>query len=163
MNTRRISSAIFVLSAAISLLSAGVPGSVPAGPNSTALDSNLALGTWKFTGKDKAGVVWTGNLVIAKADPNTVNPDRCVAQGDLKIENADGAGKGIFSGIQFDSAKRLVILGEDSDYGGTVYTAVLSADGKSLTKGVWKETDRLTADKKKPIISEGKWSATLAD
>jgi hypothetical protein len=76
-----------------------------------------------------------------------------------RIETADGAGKGANPPIAYDPATRVFTMGAESDYGGSVYTAVLSPDGKSLTKGAWKETERSSDEKEKRVVSEGVWSA----
>jgi hypothetical protein len=44
-------------------------------------------------------------------------------------------------------------MGAESDYGGSVYTAVLSPDAKRLTRGVWKETERSSDEKEKRTVS----------
>ena len=142
---------------------AGTPGVDPSWRQASGQDFSPAFGTWKFMGKDKTGVVWTGKLVIEKLNPEWINPQVYVAGGKIAIENADGAGKGLDAGVAYDPVTRVITIGEDSDYGGAVYTAVISPDWKSLTKGVWRETDRLTDDKKKPVTSEGEWSATRVE
>lgn len=75
-------------------LAAGVAGFVPAGPQAVSLGPGLGFGTWAFTGKDKAGVVWTGTLGIEKLDASQFDPQKYIAQGNLRIENAGGDGKG---------------------------------------------------------------------
>jgi hypothetical protein len=145
------------------LLAAGVPGASRAGQPAGTGVSDLGFGNWKFTGKDKAGVVWTGTLGIEKLDTDQFDPQKYVAQGNLRIETADGSGKGANPPIQYDPATRVFTMGAESDYGGSVYTAVLSPDGKRLTKGVWKETERGSDEKEKRVVSEGEWSATRID
>ena len=141
-------------------LAAGVAGFVPAGPQAVSLGPGLGFGTWAFTGKDKAGVVWTGTLGIEKLDASQFDPQKYIAQGNLRIENAGGDGKGATPPIRYDPATRVFTMGAESDYGGAVYTAVLSPDGKRLTKGTWRETDRSSNEKEKRVVSEGEWSAT---
>lgn len=126
-------------------------------------DLGPSVGTWKLTAKDKAGVAWTGKLVIEKLDPKEYDPKKFVAVTNLEMENADGATRGTYAPMRYDPATRVVTIGEDSDYGGTVYTAVLSPDGKALTDGVWKETERRSDEKEKRVRSEGEWSATRAE
>jgi hypothetical protein len=141
-------------------LAAGVAGSVPAGPQAVSLGPGLGFGTWAFTGKDKAGVGWTGTLGIEKLDESQFDPQKYIAQGNLRIESVGGDGKGANPPIRYDPATRVFTMGAESDYGGAVYTAVLSPDGKRLTKGTWRETDRSSNEKEKRVVSEGEWSAT---
>jgi hypothetical protein len=135
-------------------------GFVPAGPQAVSLGPGLGFGTWAFTGKDKAGVVWTGTLGIEKLDASQFDPQKYIAQGNLRIESAGGDGKGANPPIRYDPATRVFTMGAESDYGGAVYTAVLSPDGKRLTKGTWRETERWSNEKEKRVVSEGEWSAT---
>jgi len=144
-------------------LAAGVAGSVPAWPRAVSQGPGLGFGTWAFTGKDKAGVVWTGTLGIEKLDASQFDPQKYIAQGNLRIENAGGDGKGANPPIRYDPATRVFTMGAESDYGGAVYTAVLSPDGKRLNKGTWRETDRSSNEKEKRVVSEGEWSATLIE
>jgi hypothetical protein len=149
----------------IILLAFAVPvflaaGVAAAGQKAPARDPDLGFGSWTFTGKDKAGVVWAGTLAIEKLDAGQFDPEKYIAQGDLRIESADGGGKGANPPIGYDPATRVFTMGAESDYGGAVYTAVLSPDGKRLTKGTWRETERWSNEKEKRVVSEGEWSAT---
>lgn len=162
MIPRRIAFATVILLAfaAPLILAAGVPGAVRAGQPAGTGVSDLGFGNWKFTGKDKARVVWTGTLGIEKLDADQFDPQKYIAQGNLRIETAEGSAKGANPPIRYDPATRVFTMGAESDYGGAVYTAVLSPDGKRLTKGVWKETERGSDEKEKRVVSEGIWSAT---
>jgi hypothetical protein len=166
MISRRLSVIIIValtLGAPL-VLAAGASGAALAGQQPVGQDNGPAFGNWKYTGKDKAGVVWTGTLVIEKLDPQQFNPQKYIAVGDIRSENPDGSsGKGLRAAIQYDPATRVVMIGEDSDYGGAVYTAVLSPDGKTLSNGVWRETERGSDEKEKLVTSEGEWSATRVE
>ncbi len=133
-----------------------VLAAAPAGQK--AQTTGLEFGKFTFTGKDKAGVTWTGTLIIEKTDANMFNPQKYVAEGRLDIQGSDGSGKGALTPITYDAVTRAFKLGEESEYGSMVFKAVLSADGKSLTKGTWKETEQ--GDK---VIGEGEWSATRTD
>ena len=135
-------------------------GSVTAGPQAVSQGPGLSFGTWAFTGKDKAGVVWTGTLGIEKLDASQFDPQEYAAQGNLRIESAGGDGKGANPPIRYDPSTRVFTMGAESDYGGAVYTAVLSPDGKRLTNGTWRETERSSNEKEKRVVSEGEWSAT---
>ena len=89
MIARRIAvvTAILLAFAAPLLLAAGAPGAVQAGQPTGAGGSDLGFGSWKFTGKDKSGVVWTGTLVIEKLDADQFDPQKYIAQGNLRIES----------------------------------------------------------------------------
>ncbi len=162
MIVRRIAvvTVILLTFAAPLILAAGTPGAVRAEQPAGAGVSDLGFGNWNFTGKDKAGVVWTGTLGIETLDTSMFDPQKYIAQGNLRIESADGGGKGAIPPVQYDPATRVFTMGAESDYGGSVYTAVLSPDGKRLTQGVWKETERGSDEKEKRVVSEGEWSAT---
>jgi hypothetical protein len=153
---------LFALAAPL-FLAAGGAGSVPAWPRAVSQSPGLGFGTWAFTGKDKAGVVWKGTLGIEKLDASQFDPQEYIAQGNLWIESAGGEAKGANPPIRFDPATRVFTMGGESDYGGAVYTAVLSPDGKRLTKGTWRETEWSSSDKQKHLVSEGEWSATLIE
>lgn len=157
MNTRRVNFAVFVLLVSAPFLPL-LSGAAPSGP-----DQDLGFGTWNFTGNDKAGTVWKGTLVIEKPDRSMFDSPKAIAQGNLQIEASDGRALGALTPIQYDSATRLVTMGGDSDYGGTVYTAVLSADGKRLTKGTWREMEWISETGTKRLASEGEWSATKVE
>jgi len=159
MNTRRVISAAVALVAFAPLLLLAA-GAVPAGPRAAGRDQDLGFGTWEFTGKDKAGTVWKGSLVVEKPDRSMFESPQAIAQGNLQLEAADGRGLGALTPIQYDPATRIVTMGGESDYGGTTYTAVLSTDGKRLTKGTWRETEWVSETKTKRLVSEGEWSAT---
>jgi len=140
------------------LLVAAAAGPRPAGP-----DQDLGFGTWEFTGQDKTGTVWKGSLVIEKADRNMFESPEVIAQGNLQIAAADGSGLGALTPVQYDPAKRIVTMGGEGDYGGTTFTAVLSADGKRMTKGTWREVEWVSETKTKRLVREGEWSATRVE
>lgn len=152
-----------IVSAAPFHLADGAPGRVPGGPQAAVGATELGFGSWEFTGRDKAGAAWTGKLIVEKVDAGMFDPQKYVAQGRLDISSADGSGKGALAPVKYDSATRVFTMGGESDYGGQVYTAVLSADGKSLDKGTWRETERLSSEKTKRLVSEGEWSAKRID
>ena len=157
MSTRRLAVVTLVLFAlAVPLAVAVQAGQKPAA-------GDLGFGKWNFAGKDKTGAVWTGPLVIEKPDTNMFDPQQYIAQGNLQIKNADGGGKGALSPIAYDPGTRAFTMGGISKYGGSVYTAVLSPDGKSLLKGTWKEAEYLSDTKTTRVVSEGEWSATRVD
>jgi hypothetical protein len=155
MSSRRTAFAALVLigfAAPLILSAALLAGQKPA------QNGGLDFGKWTFTGKDKAGRTWTGTLIVEKVDTGMFDAKKYAAQGRLDIQASDGSGNGVLTPITFDPATRAFQLGVDSEYGSMVFKAALSADGKSLTKGTWKETER---DYK--VIGEGEWSAMRID
>jgi hypothetical protein len=136
---------------------------VAAGPRPAGPDQGLGFGTWEFTGQDKTGTAWKGTLVIEKPDRNMFESPTVIAQGNLQLEAADGSGLGALTPIQYDPEKRIVTMGGEGDYGGTTFTAVLSADGKRLTKGTWREIEWVSETKTKRLVREGEWSATRTE
>ncbi len=150
--------------AALALLAlAGLPA-LAALPQAKA--SGPAIGsTWAFTGKDSKGVAWTGKIEFAKLDTSMFEPGQHYCSANLDLQDANGGGMGAATFTDFDPATRVVTIGGESDYGGSVYTAILSADGKSLKSGKWLSTERSSEEKEqnkpKRVLSEGTWSATL--
>jgi hypothetical protein len=117
-----------------------------------------ALGDWKYTGTDKAGVVWTGTLRLSEVDLNRVPSGRFYCMAQLK-EKAGDRERGVDSGATWDASTRVLSFGNENPYtGGVTYSATLSADGKALTRGKLRETDR---DKK--VLNSGEWSATIPE
>lgn len=120
--------------------------------------SGPSLGKWAFTGKDSAGVVWTGTLVIEKLDPNRFDTNKYHSMCILAVKSASSE-KGVEAPCRYDPASRALSFSTGiSEI--TSYAAVLSADGKSLTEGQW------TASKKggqagMTVVSAGTWSAAL--
>lgn len=121
-----------------------------------------AFGKWQFTGKDSAGVVWTGTLAIEKLDLNRFNTNKYHFMCNLEVQSAS-TGRGVEAPGTYDPAARAVSFSTGiSEI--TSYTAVLSPDGKSLTQGKWTVTKK--ADKKSGqagmiVVSAGTWSAKL--
>lgn len=125
----------------------------------TSSEADDPMGTYAFTGKDKAGVEWTGTLIIGQVDTSMFDPQKFPFGAHLDISNADGGGKGMDTCVTFDLETRLVTIGADSKYGGSVYTATLSADGTNLADGKWVETE-WSSDTGKRVASEGTWTAS---
>lgn len=136
---------------------------VAAGPRPAGPDQGLGFGTWEFAGKDKTGTAWKGTLVIEKPDRNMFESSNVFAQGNFQLEAADGSGLGALTPVQYDPVKRVVTMGGEGDYGGTTFTAVLSADGKRMTKGTWREVEWVSETKTKRLVREGEWSATRVE
>jgi hypothetical protein len=160
MNTRRVVFTIAALLASATLLASAAG---PAGRPPARDGQDLGFGTWEFTGKDKTGTVWKGSLVIEKPDSSMFESPQAIAQGRLQLEAADGRGLGALTPIQYDPATRVVTMGGESKYGGTTYIAVLSADGKRLTKGTWREMEYVSETKTTRLASEGEWSAVRSE
>jgi hypothetical protein len=116
-----------------------------------------ALGDWKYTCKDKDGVVWAGTLRLSEVDLNKVPSGRVYCMAHLEEEVGD-RGRGFDGGATWDASTRVLSFGDANPYtGGVTYSATLSADGTALTQGKRRETDR---DKK--VLNSGEWSATKA-
>ncbi len=120
-----------------------------------------AFGKWEFTGKDNTGVTWTGSLTIAKMDPDILDPQKYPWMCDLDVSPSDPSKgtKGLQAGCEWDAGARTLTFGKAWPPT-NVYTAVLSADGKSLAQGKW--TDR-SFDAKRgdvgPVTGSGQWTA----
>jgi hypothetical protein len=115
-----------------------------------------SLGKWAFTGKDTAGVVWTGALVIEKLDQDRFDTNKYHSMCILAVKSASSE-NGVEAPCRYDPATRAVSFSTGiSEI--TSYAAVLSPDGTSLTEGKW------TKAKKggQAAVSAGTWSAKLA-
>jgi hypothetical protein len=111
------------------------------------------------------GLGAVGEAELGHFDPSSNDYSWVKLSGSYEIVSLYGNiavvdGKGANPPIRYDPATRVFTMGAESDYGGAVYTAVLSPDGKRLTKGTWRETDRSSNEKEKRVVSEGEWSAT---
>jgi len=112
------------------------------GNQSTPAKSGPTLGKWKFTAKETSGVVWTGTLILSKIDPQRFSPDKYHSLCNIEAVSTKG-GLGVEHPAAYDPSTRVLSLGhEGGNWGGSTYTAVLSADGKKLEKGKWKQSDR---------------------
>jgi hypothetical protein len=118
--------------------------------------SGPAFGEWTFTAKDSAGLVWTGELTLSKADPTQVrDAEKYHSLCNLGAVS-DRGGLGVEHPGTYDASTRTFTFGTEG--GGSLFTAVLSADGKRLEKGTWKQTDR-DFESDKLVVSIGEWSA----
>jgi hypothetical protein len=106
------------------------------------------LGKWSFTGKDGAGVQWTGTLTVGKLDQDTLSQGKYSNSCDLDVSSGN-SGKGVSGACLYDGRTKTLTFA--SDWGPSQYsiTAVLTSDGKSLTQGRWVDSTGL-----------GTWSAT---
>ena len=119
-------------------------------------DSGPAFGKWQFTGKDNAGVVWTGTLTIEKLDPNRFDTVKYQFMCVLETKSANSE-NGVSAPGRYDQAAHSLSFSTGISQI-TSYTAVLSADGKSLTQGKWTVTKKAG----NTVVSSGTWSAKLA-
>jgi len=132
-------------------------GSLPTGDK-----SGPALGKWKFTSKETSGVVWTGTLTLSKLDPERFSADKYYALCNIEATSTKG-GLGVEHPAKYDPSTRALSFGEEGNWGGSTYTCVLSADGKKLEKGKWRQSDRDFDSKKLVVVSSGDWSAELTE
>ena len=136
------------------------------GQQQSAKNSNgPALGKWEFTGKDNTGVAWTGTLAIEKLDPNLFDAKKYHSMCILEVQSADPSQgtRGVGAPCSYDPGTRAVSFSTGVS---TIhsYAAVLSGDGRSLTRGKWTESKN---DAKKSgqsgmsAVRTGDWSAKL--
>lgn len=149
MHTYRVVLAI----AAVVALSAALA------PSAAAADGP-ALGKWAFTGKDNTGLVWTGTLMIEKLDPSRFDASRYHSMCDLNMESTDESKgtKGVGAPCTFDAQKRTISFTAGASRV-WVFSAVVSADGKSISNGKWARTN--ASDNS--VIETGEWSAKLGN
>jgi hypothetical protein len=102
----------------------------------TTADPNRLLGKWNFIGKDCRGKEWSGTLNITKLDADTLKLGQYSNSCDLSVESGN-AGRGVAGACLYDGKTKVLTF--SSDFGPSQYsiTAMLSADGKSLTQGKW--------------------------
>jgi hypothetical protein len=105
------------------------------------------LGKWEFTGKDSAGVAWSGTLTIGELDRSGYgeNPPPFSHRCEFDLRSGDSS-QGVDTPCLYDSQTRKLSAGDTPPH---VYTALLSADGTMLTQGRWGEGDP----------AKGTWSA----
>jgi hypothetical protein len=72
----------------------------------------------------------------------------------LETESKDSS-YGLEAPCVWDPVKREVSFGT----GNAVYTAILSADGKSMTQGKWTESEKDFHTRKVTVTNTGVWSA----
>ena len=152
--------ALTILCAAYSL--AGSAGSSDGQPPAATSGSGPSLGAWQFTGKDSAGVVWTGALTIEKLDPNRFDTNKYHFMCNLEVRSASSE-NGVGAPGRYDPTVRALSFSTGKSQI-TSYTAVLSPDGKSLTHGKWtvsKQDNKKGGQAGMTIVSSGTWPAKL--
>lgn len=117
------------------------------------------LGKWEFTGKDNKGLAWTGTLTIEKPDPQNFDVDRFHSMCSLEVESKDPnqGGRSVSAPCTYDKAIRAVAFSTGVS-NLSAYTAILSADSKSLTQGKWTESEKSRQSGTK-VLRTGDWSA----
>jgi hypothetical protein len=125
-----------------------------AGQQPAAESKGLILGKWAFDGKDDKGVVWTGTLTIGELDTTRFNTGEYHSMCILEAESKASSNV-VDTPCVWDPLKREVSFGT----GISVYTAILSADGKSMTQGRWTESDKDFRTRKVTVTKTGDWSA----
>ncbi len=118
-------------------------------PAAQAGDPERLAGKWDFTGKDGAGTPWHGTLTVEKLEPNSFDPAQYSNVCDLSLSSAN-SGKGVSNACLYDPQTKTFSLAGGEDSHKYSFTAVLSPDGTSLTRGRWVEG----------ASASGAWSAT---
>lgn len=111
-------------------------------------DPKRLLGKWAFTGKDGAGVDWSGTITVGKLDEDTFSRGQFSNLCDFDLQSGD-SGKGMSGACLYDDHKKTLTF--ESDFGSDKFslTAVLAPNGKNLTGGRWEDRS-----------GKGTWSAT---
>ncbi len=129
-----------------------------AGQQPTAESKGPILGKWTFDGKDDKGVVWTGTLTIKELDTTRFDADKYHSMFILEVESKDSS-NGIDTPCVWDPVKREVSFSTGT---AAAYTAILSANGKSLTQGKWTESEKDLRTRKVTVTKTGVWAAKYA-
>ena len=150
---------VIVISATQGIAAKAGPGVVE--PQQAKSGDGPTLGKWEFTGKDNKGLAWTGTLTIEKLDPQSFDVDRFHSMCSLEMESTDPneGGRGVSAPCTYDKATRAVAFSTGAS-NISAYTAVLSADGKSLIQGKWTESEKSRQSGTK-VLRSGDWSARL--
>lgn len=132
----------------------------PAGGQGAAQNGPV-LGTWEFSGKDNnKGSTWSGTLKLERLDPARHEAKYyALCHLEVRSSHADEGSKEVEEPCAWNSATRTVTFG-DSYPAVNVYTAILSADGKTMTQGKWTES-RVVRGKVGAVERSGQWSAKL--
>jgi len=146
---------VLVLITVCALQIAAWQGNQPA-----ASSSGPAFGKWNFTAKESTGVVWTGTLTVSKLDTNRFDAGKYHSLCNIEAVSTKG-GLGVEHPAKYDPSTRTFSFGEEGNWGGSTYTAVLSANDKKLDKGKWRQSDRDFDSKKLVVVASGDWSAEL--
>ncbi len=150
MNTKRIMlsiMAITILCMVHGLVNAAAP----------AESSGFSMGKWAFTGKDDKGVSWTGTLMVEKLDTNRFDAGKYHSMCNLEMKSVNST-KGIETPCTWEPNKREVSFSTGDT---ASYTAILSPDGKSLTRGKWTNSEKNFQTRKVTVTRTGVWSATF--
>ncbi len=131
------------------------------GNQPAASSSGPAFGKWNFTAKESTGVVWTGTLTVSKLDTNRFDAGKYHSLCNIEAVSTKG-GLGVEHPAKYDPSTRTFSFGEEGETGGSTYTAALSADGKKLEKGKWRQSDK-DFDSNKLVVVTGGWSAEFIE
>jgi hypothetical protein len=149
-----MSNRIIVLAVILLCVTFGFAANAASAPQAVADGKGPVLGKWQFAGKDNTGLAWTGTLTIDKLDPARFDVKSYYALCSVEVESTDPSKgtRGVEAPCKYDPSTRTVSFttGAMTTH---VYTAVLSADGKSLTDGKWTET------RDKQVVRSGEWTA----
>ena len=121
------------------------------------------LGKWEFTGKDNTGVAWSGTLKFEKLDPVRFEANKYHSLCILEVESSGPSKepKGVEEPCEWNPDTRTVTFGNTYP-AVSVYTAVLSDDGKALTQGKWTES-KVVRGQVAGVVRSGQWSAKLSN
>jgi hypothetical protein len=111
-------------------------------------DPKKLLGKWSFTGKDGSGVEWRGSLTVQPLEADSFDSAKYSNVCDLDVSSTN-AGRGASGPCLYDPRNKTLTFAGGSDSSKFSLTAILSADGKTLTQGKWAEAS-----------GSGAWSAT---
>lgn len=148
------SSTVSAEAGATAVMSGGAgPTSAAAAQSSAGVYSGPAKGTWTFEGKDDKGGIWKGTLTISEQD---AGGGSTYIDCSLDMTSVTGMSSGVGSECAWDPAARVVMFGPESM---ARYRAVLAADGRSMERGTWTESERDGSTGKARIKTTGAWTA----
>ncbi len=158
MSTSRMITTLLTITAVS--LAIGVPA--PAADQGPA-KRGPQLGKWEFTGKDNTGLAWSGTLSIEKLDPARFDANKYHSLCILEVKSSDPSKgtKGVEEPCEWNPDTRTVTFGNTYP-AVSVYTAVLSGDGKALTQGKWTES-KVVRGQVAGVVRSGQWSAKLSN
>lgn len=158
MSMKRVSATIL----AIAMAGLTIANPTPAAGQGAAQNGPV-LGTWEFSGKDNnKGSAWSGTLKIVKLDPTRYEAKYyALCHLEVRSSHADEGTKEVEEPCEWNASTRTVKFG-DTYPAVNVYSAVVSADGRTMTAGKWAESN-VVRGKVGPVVRSGQWSAKLLE